>query len=236
VIFVDARHLNYQGGRSFFTSLAKHPSDWSKNGDVGHVWIALFGQGKKIIGGQTGEREGLTYTQGVLKGLIKDNPISLLQKTRYDGMFEKGSGGHSPTFAAKFNLTAEQFQSALRYIQTYDFKRYKLTSRQCTTFATGVAAACGICLEETIDLYFPPFFKIGGEIYPLWKDSSFAKVKMATPDRLELSLKEKVLAGEAEYAVDFHPAKDIATLSKEALETVSRAPERIIRWWKTMDY
>jgi len=229
-IFVDARHLDYTDGDSFLLSLAKHPSDWSKNGDVGHAWICLKGPNRSITGGQTGEREGLTYTQGVLKGLIKDNPIAYLHIGRQDGAFEKGSGGHTPTFAAKFHLNREQFEAACQVVKTYSFKHYSLTKSQCTSFATLVAKAAGIKLEDTLSLSFPPELHLQGKTFLLWRNSAYSTLSLPTPDRLEQSLQEKVVAGEAEYALSLHQQESLPNWSQNLWENVIRAPSRLWRF------
>ena len=229
-IFVDARHLNYTDGDKFLFSLAKHPSDWSKNGDVGHAWICLKGPNRSITGGQTGEREGLTYTQGVLKGLIKDNPIAYLQMYRQDGAFERGSGGHTPTFAAKFNLNREQFEAAWQIVKTYPFNHYSLTKAQCTSFATLVAKSAGILLEDTIHLSFAPTLHLQGKTFLLWRDPAYSTLSLPTPDRLEQSLQEKVLQGQAEYALFLYPQEPLPTWSNMLLENIARLPSRLWRF------
>lgn len=229
-IFVDARHLDYSDGERFLTTLAKHPSDWSKNGDVGHAWICLKAPNKSLTGGQTGEREGLTYTQGVLQGLIKENPIAYLHTPRTDGAFEKGSGGHVPTFAAKFNLNKEQFESAAKAVQNYPFKHYSLTKAQCTSFAALVARSAGIQLQDTLQLSFPCKLTLSGKTFLLWNDPAYSKLSLPTPDRLEQSLQEKVLIGEAEYALPLHQQDTFQGWSSNLIENISRAPSRFWRW------
>lgn len=54
VFLVNARQLDYSSFRSVLRTIAKHPSDWSKNGDVGHAWIYLKGD-EVIEGGHSGE-------------------------------------------------------------------------------------------------------------------------------------------------------------------------------------
>jgi len=230
-IYVDARHLDYSDGELFLRSLAKHPSDWSKNGDVGHAWISLKGPGRSVTGGQTGEREGPTYTQGVLQGLITNNPIAYLQTSRKDGAFEKGSGGHTPTFAAQFNLTKAQFESALKTVKTYPFHSYSLTKAQCTSFATLVAKSAGIELEDTMIITFPKRLNFGKKSYLLWTDSTYSRLALPTPDRLEQSLQEKVLKGEAQYALGQHQQEPITSWVLQLFESVQRAPFRLWRWF-----
>ena len=57
IIFaVDARKLDYSDCSRLLKTMAKHPSDGSKNSDVGHAWIYLK-QGDSILqGGHSAER------------------------------------------------------------------------------------------------------------------------------------------------------------------------------------
>ena len=73
VLLVNARHLDYTNGASLIRTVAKHPSDGTKNGDVGHAWIMLHGivDGRHvhIEGGHSGElgRCQPRYFEGVAK-------------------------------------------------------------------------------------------------------------------------------------------------------------------------
>src|SRR4051812_46329911 len=72
VFLVSAHHLDYSCSYRFCRTLAKHPRDGSKNGDVGHAWIYLYGKrgGEEIIveGGHSGELGLLQprYLDGVM--------------------------------------------------------------------------------------------------------------------------------------------------------------------------
>ena len=43
VFLVNARGLDYTDTLKFLKTVAKHPRDGSKNGDVGHAWVYLKG-------------------------------------------------------------------------------------------------------------------------------------------------------------------------------------------------
>ena len=128
--------------------MAKHPKDWSKNGDVGHAWIYLRGNvnGKlmEIEGGHTGEFGDLQpkYFEGIMDGVEKNikNPIQYLWTTQEDGIFEYGGGYHSPCCAVRVELTQEQFNRIARFIQTYCYKEYAITGNQCASFVAQIGA------------------------------------------------------------------------------------------------
>ncbi|MFQ5730011.1 MAG: hypothetical protein ACE5GN_06590, partial [Waddliaceae bacterium] len=50
ILAVDARHLDYSNGKELLRTMVKHPSDGSKNSDVGHAWILLHG----VVDGKCG--------------------------------------------------------------------------------------------------------------------------------------------------------------------------------------
>lgn len=202
VIFVNARHLDYTNGDSFLSTCLKHPSDGSKNGDVGHAWLYLKGPSGVITGGQSGEtgRDQPRYLDGILDNMrlgAKD-PVRYLWCSQSDGYFEAGSGGHKPTFAAKIDLTEEQHAAIVDYIRRYDFREYNLVSHQCTTFVKGAAALAGLDLEDKVDLHLPQTIRFRGRAYPLYESDEYAVLSCGSPDRLERSLYEAVLQGKAQ--------------------------------------
>lgn len=228
VILVDARHLDYTQGSKFFQSVAKHPSDGSKNGDVGHAWIYLQGEYKgqiiAIEGGHSGERESYPahYFDGImnyndfgyanptqeeqLDPGFEPNPIKYLWSEREDGFFQKGSGGHRPTFAAKVSLTQKQFEEILYFIHpmNYCYKNYALTGQQCSSFVTQVAAIAGLYLPSTISMKIEPKVYYGRRSIRLWSDPAFSEISIATPDVIEKSLMDKVESGQAEEALTWY--------------------------------
>ena len=212
VFLVDARHLDYTEGASLLKTIVKHPSDGSKNGDVGHAWIYLQGivGGEKIFieGGHSGEL-GLSqakYFDGIMNNIefgyanpsesqkcyprYEPNPIKYLWATQYDGFFQRGSGGHIPTCAVKVNLTAEQFKKILVFInpENYNYQEYALTGNQCTTFIAKIAELIDFPIDYEVNIDIPPHLKIGGEIFTLWNDPQYASFTFSSPDIAERSL------------------------------------------------
>lgn len=228
VILVDARHLDYTEGWKFFHSVAKHPSDCSKNGDVGHAWIYLQGKrdGKtlSIEGGHSGERETppARYFDGLMNyhdwgyanptdEQIKNpryepNPVKYLWTQREDGFFQRGAGGHSPTFAAKVSLTPQQFEQILHFIhpKRYPYKNYALQGPHCTSFVTAVAKIAGLSLKSHEKMAIPPRVLFGRCWIRLWEDPFYSTFTFPTPDVLEKSLIQAVERGEAEDALNWY--------------------------------
>lgn len=227
VVLVDARHLDYTNNCSFFKTVTKHPSDGSKNGDIGHAWIYLQGyrEGQKVIleGGHSGER-GLIqarYFDGIMNyhefgygnptleqqrlPRYEPNPARYLWTTQSDGFFQKGSGGHHPTFAAKINLTRAQFERIWRFIHTgYPFRQYALSQHQCSSFAVQVAALADWELDADVKMKIEPQLYYGGMWIRLWSDPQYAVFTFSSPDQLEKSLMESVRQGKAEYALKWY--------------------------------
>ncbi len=221
-IFVAARHLDYTENASFLKTIAKHPSDGSKTRDVGHAWIYLEGEinGQRVFveGGHSGEtgRVQARYFDGVMNyidygvanprtfSLTKGqrcrekNPIKYLWQTQYDGFFQRGNGGHKPTFAAKVFISKEQFESILAFISTYNFQCYTLTGGQCSSFVAQVASLAGLELECEVTMEIEPYLDLGKECLHLWEDPTYSLITISSPDILEKSLMESVESGRAE--------------------------------------
>lgn len=237
VILVEARHLDYSTPQNFLKTLAKHPSDGSKNCDVGHAWIYLQGiidgESVYIEGGHSGELGHYQprYIEGVFTRYENElpDPISYLWETQKDGFFQQGSGKHKPTFAAKIDLTAEQFNYILRYIESYDFSEYAITGNQCSSFATQVAAFGGLDLECEVTMPIEQYVRIGNQSVCLWNDSAYSEITFPSPDRLERSLMEAVQHGRAQYALSWykkrHPCKN-----KFDLDMIKSFPSRYMRY------
>lgn len=228
VLLVDARHLDYSNGRSLLKTMAKHPRDGSKNGDVGHAWILLSGtlNGKRICiegghSGEAGETEPC-YLEGIWNAIefgnsnpsenqirhptVEPNPIKYLWQERQDGFFQKGSGGHLPTYAVKVNLSRDQFLEILNNIHPahYDYSKYSIIGNQCSSFVERIAALAGLELESKIEVPIPSFLRIGSSSYPLWRDPIYCRMVISSPDVLEGSMKQAVVAGKAEYALKWY--------------------------------
>lgn len=228
VLLVDARHLDYTSGNKFFKSVAKHPSDGSKNRDVGHAWIYLQGKrnGQTIVieGGHSGERmeEPARYFDGLVnynlwgsanptdeefhKPCYEPNPVRYLWTAREDGFFQKGSGGHRPTFAAKVSLTRRQFEQILYFIHPsrYPYHEYALVGRQCSSFVTQVAKIAGLQLASHTIMNISPRMNYGRQQIRLWEDPCYSTIEFATPDVIEKSLIQEVEEGRAEYALKWY--------------------------------
>lgn len=237
IILVEARHLDYSNPRAFFKTLAKHPSDGSKNGDVGHAWIYLQGEinGKKVCleGGHSGEL-GFTqprYMEGVFKQYEcgSDNPIAYLWESQKDGFFQRNSGHHYPTFAAKIDLNADQFHRILKFIDAYDFSDYSITGNQCCTFTAQIAAFAGLDLECEITIQVEQNLCIEGQKIVLWEDPTYSEISISSPDILERSLMLAVADGRAEYALSWyrrtHPYR-----KRYCIQDILRFPERYMRF------
>jgi hypothetical protein len=226
VILVDAKHLNYANNRAFFRSVIKHPSNGSKDGTVGHAWFYLHGnvagQPFNLEGGHSGElgRRQPKYFDGIMNyidygyanptriektcPLFEPNPVKYLWETQRDGFFQKGNGGHRPSYAAKIALTADQFQRILDFIWEYSYSQYSITDQQCSQYVTQIAALVGWYLDDKITMNIQPVFKLRGRTLRMWEDSKYATITFSSPDKLERSLRKSVKGGRAEPALRWY--------------------------------
>lgn len=256
VILVDAPHLDTSSNRALCQTIAKHPSNGSKAGDVGHAWIYLHGwlNGKEITieGGHSGERGIVqpTYFEGIVNYInfgfshptsqqklcpVKEpNPIKYLWEIQRDGFFQKGAGGHQPTYAVKVNLSDSQLREILRFIHpcNYLYEEYSLINHQCTTFAVEVAALAGLELECQKTIEIGQTLKLNGETLCLWTDPTYSTFSFASPDILECSLKCTVMEGRAECAMDWyrqHCSPPFKDRFWHAFNTLYYLPQRLYR-------
>lgn len=236
VIMVEARHLDYTSPRAFFKTLAKHPSDGSKNGDVGHAWIYLQGKINNhpvyLEGGHSGELGHLQprYMEGVFHSYERGdkNPIAYLWESQRDGFFQEGGGKHHPTFAAKIILTPAQFHRIYRFIQVYDYRDYAITGNQCCSFAVQVAALAELDLDCEIHLKVDQVLQMGSFHYPLWEDPLYSEITISSPDVLEKSLMQAVQEGRATYALNWYYATHAR--NRFSFQDLVRFPERYLRF------
>ena len=205
VILVDALHLDYTENKSFFRTMVKHPSDGSKNCDVGHAWIyvqgIIDGQPVYVEGGHSGEL-GIVqpkYFEGIVELAERGdpNPARYLWETQHDGFFQEGSGDHHPTFAAKIDIDEQQFTKILEFIESYDYSEYAITRNQCSSFVAQVAALADFSIEYEITMKIDKTLGI-------WKDSKYSTITFSTPDVVERSLMQAVKEGRAEYALSWY--------------------------------
>lgn len=228
LLLADARHLDYSDGKCLLRTLVKHPSDGSKNSDVGHAWILLHGvvDGKSVIveGGHSGELGWCQprYFDGIMNNIdygysnptqkekqcprYEPNPIRYLWETQRDGFFQNEAGGHRPTYAIKINLTPKQFKSILLYINPmhYDYSNYAITGNQCSSFVANVAQIAGVNLCCKVTIPIPQRIRIGKEGYTLWEDPGYSQLTISTPDILEKSMMLAVEEGKVEYALPYY--------------------------------
>lgn len=220
IVFVEARHLDYTDNYSFLKTVAKHPSDGSKNRDVGHAWIYLEGivDGQKVFvsGGHSGELGIIQarYFDGIMNNIdfgcanptkadflcpkIEENPVKYLWEVQRDGFFQCGAGKHRPTYAAKINLTAEQFFRILDFIACYNYRDYAITANQCSSFVAQVASLGGLDLDCEVTMEIQPCLNLKGEKLQLWSDPTYSLLTISSPDILERSLMQAVSEGRAE--------------------------------------
>ena len=256
VLLVDARHLDYSDNRSLMRTLVKHPSDGSKNSDVGHAWIYLRGISDgvpiEIEGGHSGER-GLhqaKYFEGVMNNIAygcpnptaedklhptyEPNPIKYLWDVQRDGFFQEGCGRHRPTFAAKVDITEEQFWEIIAFMDpgSYRYSRYAITVDQCCSFVSRIAALAGLEVDCDITISIDQQVSLGGVRYTLWEDPHYATLTFSSPDVVERSLVYAVREGRAQSALAWYLSthkRPRHERLQECWETLIRFPERILR-------
>ncbi len=200
VILVDAKHLDYSDIDSLLSTIAKHPNG-SRSRDYGHAWIKLVGMkdGNKVMleGGHSGElgRTTPTYLDGVYvlatkKPIPDPNPVHYLFSSLPDGFFQKGSGGHKPTFACRRELTEDQFKIIWDFCtkDAYNFSKYSLIENQCTHFVVRVAALAGLELDAEVTMNIPKKAKFWNREILLWNDPRYSSISFLSPDALEKSM------------------------------------------------
>lgn len=240
VILVNARHLDYTNCRCLLKTLAKHPSDGSKNGDVGHAWILLKGikdgESIEIEGGHSGEL-GIwqpRYMEGVLENISlgSEDPVRYLFCSQTDGFFQSGNGGHEPSIAVKIDLTPEQFESIYVYIATYDFQEYSITKKQCCSFVNEISAFAGISFEDQQTLYIDQWADIDGQWVKMWTNPCYNELRFGSPDVLEKSLLQCLEQGAGENALPWYQRTHKICLKrsmKRFCNDAVRFPERLNR-------
>jgi len=255
VLLVEARHLDYSDCKALLKTVAKHPDDGCKSGDVGHAWIYLQGvmPGTQIPfiieGGHSGELGvcQAKYLDGVMNYIdfgyanpseaqcchprYEPNPIKYLWEPQQDGFFQKGSGGHVPTYAAKIHLNQAQFFKILNFIrpENYNYSHYSLTEHQCSTFIFEVAALADFFIEDSIVVKIDPMLKIGKERIRCWEDPIYRTIQLSTPDVLERDLMQAVREGRVEYALDWYFEKYPCRKRKscDPLKGIRELPSRL---------
>lgn len=257
VFLVDAPHLHYRDNNTLLKTIAKHPSNGSKNGDVGHAWIYMQGiqNGQRVFieGGHSGEL-GIAqakYFDGIMNYIeygfsnptpqqkmcprYEPNPIKYLWEQQNDGFFQTGSGKHTPTYAAKIAITPEQFQRVMDFLQpdNYCYSNYALTDHQCSTFVSQVGDLLNFPIYSQMTINIDRYLTFGGETFCLWEDPRYAMLTFASPDVIECSLKLAVNEGRAQYAMPWYERTHAKTLDdhmRDLEESVILFPGRFKRF------
>lgn len=214
VLLVDAPGFDTTNAQTLLKSMAKHPRTWNKDSSVGHAWIFIHGRSPEgcfyVEGGHSGEL-GICqprYVEGVMCNFEEGdpNPISYLWCAQQDGFFQKGAGGHRPTFAIKINITNKQREAILEYIRAdhYNYSHYSITANQCCTYAVQAAQIAGLSLEHEVSVEIPEQIKLGKSRCRLWEDPEYSQLCFSSPDRLEASMRRAVKEGYAEDALAWY--------------------------------
>lgn len=212
IFYVDAPKLCYDSFETLCDSLSRVKKGNKKEirlrQNVGHAWVTLRGEiDGQVIDltlGHSGERGAVNrpYFQGVMDLVEKGdpNPVAYLFSTLTDGFPQMGSGGHVPTFAAKCDITTQQLRSILRFIHPtrYPYAQYGLTTRQCASLVTQIAALLGFSFADKVSVPIPPTFTYGGLWkMRLWSDPRYRTITFSSPDKIEVALRELVRSGKA---------------------------------------
>lgn len=236
VFLVNAPHLDYTDNKSFLRTMAKHPDTGCKDGSVGHAWVYLHGvvNDKCYVmeGGHSGERGILQprYFEGLVEKVEGgcENPISYLWECQNDGFFQVGNGGHRPTFAAKVNLTEDEFWKVVRFVQHYPFSEYALTGNQCASFVAQIGQLINFEIECQQKVKIEPVLCLSDGSLVLWTDPVYAEIMVSTPDVVEKSLMEAVKEGKAEPVLRWYTVKFRNTFKRRSCLLL---PEQLVRYW-----
>lgn len=208
VVYVSAQGLKYETGELFFESLLKQ----GISPRVGHAWVSLSkkddqGQIERVEGGHSGEF-GVIAPQYLDRLLFSaedpnnPNPIQVLYEPLEDGIFEQGSGGYLPTYAASFDLTEEGYRNIHSLLQEgsseYPFHKWSLVQYNCVRFVSTCLGRIGIALDTATEMVVSQKTKIRGAYVPMWTDRSFSSVILDTPEKLESELRRLVSLGVAQ--------------------------------------
>ncbi len=255
VFLVAARHLDYSDSQELFRSLVKHAAG-GKNADVGHSWVLLHGikegEAVTIEGGQSGELgiEKPKYYDGVMNYFqygyanptgaqkrnprYEPNPVKYLWADVDDGFYQEGNGTFRPSFAAKIDLTAEQFEAIYEFMspRNYNYRHYSLVGQQCSSYLAKVATLAGLNLDHKVTVKLTPSITLWGNKVRLWSDPEYSQISFASPDALEKSLMHLCLDGKAQPARRWYKKKGIRMRKKRISNGGGgrRLFDRIIRY------
>ncbi len=226
VVLVHAPHLDYSSGRALVQSMRARANPQLREEEAGHAWVYLRGihNGEVVEweGGHTGAFGEIAPIPGVgVKNLIQygyvdptpeqklsprhePNPAKYMWVTYHDGMFQPDSGAHPATFAARYDLSPEQFARVLDYAMNYDYSSYCIIDHQCAAFVGEIVQVAGHYLEHEVSVPIEKSVKILGHHVQLWEDPQYSILTFSSPDVLERSLKQAVWQGEARPALSWY--------------------------------
>jgi len=233
VFLVEARKLNFHSNSALIRTIAKHPSDGSKNSDVGHAWIYLYDNGSVIEGGHSGETGTCRprYLEGVhaLAEAGDPNPIRYLFTEQKDGYFECGSGGHRPTYAARINLNQDQVDQIKLLLQVYPFHRYSLTDRSCCHLIEQIGFILNLTIDSSVTIQLEPRYRG----IPFWSNPCYSTFTFGSPDKLQNELRLLVASGVAQDVTDVFRKTCPTCALKKGLCELPKLPRRTVRYLST---
>lgn len=230
--------LEHRDLKQFLKTATKHPRDLSKDGSVGHSWIAIEKRSHNGYhfweGGHSGELgiEAPKYWDSLLLAQGDENPAKVLWEAKPDGFFQKGSGGHIPTMVAACVIDANTCKKIQHFVQQYDFKTYSLSSHHCVHFVQGALHIAGIDIKTEKELIIPPSLHTHSGSIRLWSDPEYSRLPIALPDTLEQALKEEVRKGNLKNVTRWYVKTHVlwSSLWKTRFENLFKLRERTERW------
>ena len=204
-VCVSSKQLQYSNAEAFFDSLLKQGSAPT----IGHAWIrlSLLEEGipiQTIEGGHSGEFGVLApqyFTMLLMEAKKEEvtDPVRVLFQPMHDGVFERGDGGHIPTYALTIDIEEEAYLSLLSLMDVkkseYPFSTWSMTEHNCVRFVLTCLGRIGIVLDATNVIQIPPVTFIGGQPVRMWSDARYATIEVPTPEKLESELKKLAASG-----------------------------------------
>ncbi len=208
IVLVAPIGIDFSSVSNMLKTFHTRPRGGKSKDTVGHSWVMLCEGGRCLECGHSGEHgfEDNNYYHGAL-ALARagdPNPAKALFRTMDDGEFVTHSSGHTPLIAVRFWLTEQEYARAREFIAGYDYQHFALTKGQCTSFASGVAAAAGIELGSRITLALPRVLGFKGAEYVFWTDPKYSSISFSAPEVLEQSLLLALKQGLGEDALEWY--------------------------------
>lgn len=202
MVLIDHRHFKttLRGPQRYKAMACARRASEKGSGIFGHAWIWLYGSDAKgrsidIELGHTGETDptSATYFESLVAsavGRANPNPVSVLYCDRWDGLAQRGSGGHRPDAAYILNLSEDQLQSVLSWLskKSYEFDRYNLVDHQCCHFALEALHQAGLDIKISGMMSLPRRVSVAGVSLLLWSDPQYRQLPILTPWQLAQAL------------------------------------------------